>query len=156
MTASLLEVMPSHVVFDYLFDYRQERQAAVRVGGHAAACPVYSRRRADVNYITIVTEAGLAALAAAAQAGEKVNITHMAIGDGNGAEYEPTEDQTSPENEKWRGAVASYRGAETALQRRRRCLRKRLLLPSASWRCSSRTEPVSRWRTRRPSRISRR
>ena len=30
MTASLLEVMPSHVVFDYLFDYRQERQAAVR------------------------------------------------------------------------------------------------------------------------------
>ena len=43
-----------------------------------------------MNYITIVTEAGLAALAAAAQAGGKVNITHMAIGDGNGAEYEPT------------------------------------------------------------------
>ena len=61
-----------------------------------------------MNYITIVTEAGLAALAAAAQAGGKVNITHMAIGDGNGAEYEPTEDQTSLKNEKWRGAVASY------------------------------------------------
>lgn len=61
-----------------------------------------------MNYITIVTEAGLAALAAAAQAGGKVNITHMAIGDGNGAEYEPTADQTALKNEKWRGAVASY------------------------------------------------
>ena len=48
-----------------------------------------------MNYITIVTEAGLRDARcrrhSSAQAGGKVNITHMAIGDGNGAEYEPTE-----------------------------------------------------------------
>lgn len=33
LTVSLLEVMPSHVVFDYLFSYRQEQPAAV----HTAA-----------------------------------------------------------------------------------------------------------------------
>ena len=55
-----------------------------------------------------MTNAGLAAVAAAAQAGEQVQITHLAMGDGGGTEYAPDSAQTSLKNERWRGAVASY------------------------------------------------
>lgn len=61
-----------------------------------------------MEYRTILTDAGLAAVAAAAQAGEQVQITHLAMGDGGGTEYAPDSAQTSLKNERWRGAVASY------------------------------------------------
>lgn len=61
-----------------------------------------------MNYFTIVTDMGLAALAAAAQAGEKVAIANMAMGDGGGTEYEPNSSQTALVNEKWRGGISSY------------------------------------------------
>lgn len=61
-----------------------------------------------MEYRTILTDAGLAAVAAAAQAGDQVQITHLAIGDGGGMEYAPDSAQTSLKNERWRGAVASY------------------------------------------------
>lgn len=35
----------------------------------------------------------------------EVKLTHMAVGDGNGAEYEPTKDMTGLKREKWRGAL---------------------------------------------------
>lgn len=55
-----------------------------------------------------MTDAGLAAVAAAAQAGGRVQITHLAMGDGGGTEYAPDSAQTRLKNERWRGAVASY------------------------------------------------
>lgn len=61
-----------------------------------------------MEYRTILTDAGLAAVAAAAQAGEQVQITHLAMGDGGGTEYAPDSAQTSLKNERWRGAIASY------------------------------------------------
>ena len=61
-----------------------------------------------MEYRTILTDAGLAAVAAAAQAGDQVQITHLAMGDGGGMEYAPDSAQTSLKNERWRGAVASY------------------------------------------------
>lgn len=61
-----------------------------------------------MEYRTILTDAGLAAVATAAQAGEQVQITHLAMGDGGGTEYAPDSAQTSLKNERWRGAVASY------------------------------------------------
>lgn len=61
-----------------------------------------------MEYRTILTDAGLAAVAAAAKAGEQVQITHLAMGDGGGTEYAPDSAQTSLKNERWRGAVASY------------------------------------------------
>ena len=61
-----------------------------------------------MEYRTILTDAGLAAGAAAAQAGGRVQITHLAMGDGGGTEYAPDSAQTRLKNERWRGAVASY------------------------------------------------
>lgn len=61
-----------------------------------------------MEYRTILTDGGLAAIAAAAQAGAQAKITHLAMGDGGGAEYMPDSAQTSLKNERWRGAVASY------------------------------------------------
>lgn len=61
-----------------------------------------------MEYRTILTDAGLAAVAAAAQAGGRVQITHLAMGDGGGTEYAPDSAQTRLKNERWRGAVASY------------------------------------------------
>lgn len=61
-----------------------------------------------MEYRTILTDAGLAAVAAAAQAGEQVQITHLAMGDGGGTEYAPDSAQTSLKSERWRGAIASY------------------------------------------------
>lgn len=60
-------------------------------------------------YYTLPTAVGKAKIAAAILSGKKVNITHIAVGDGGGAYYEPTEDQTGLVNECWRGEVASYR-----------------------------------------------
>lgn len=70
-----------------------------------------------VTYYTILTQAGRDAVAAAIQAGQKVNITQMAAGDGGGAAYEPSADQTALRGEQWRGEVGSYTasGAELTL-----------------------------------------
>lgn len=54
---------------------------------------------------TILTSAGLEAITACMVAGTKLNITHMAVGDSNGAYYDPTEAQTALRREKWRGAA---------------------------------------------------
>lgn len=61
-----------------------------------------------MEYRTILTDSGLAAIAAATQAGAQAKVTHLAIGDGGGEEYAPDSAQTSLKNERWRGAVASY------------------------------------------------
>ena len=59
------------------------------------------------KYGTIITDIGKAKIAAAILAGEKVNITHVAVGDGGGAYYKPTTGQTDLINECWRGEISS-------------------------------------------------
>lgn len=59
------------------------------------------------NYYTILTNVGKAKIANAQVLGEKVVMTHLAIGDGNGMHYNPTENQTALRNEVWRGHIGS-------------------------------------------------
>ena len=54
-------------------------------------------------YSSIFTTAGIAKLSAAISAGSAVNLTHMAVGDGNGAEVNPLASQTALVREVWRG-----------------------------------------------------
>ena len=61
-----------------------------------------------VEFFTVITDAGREAVARATQAGEKVNITHFAVGDGGGSAVTPDESQTQLVNECWRGLVATY------------------------------------------------
>ena len=69
----------------------------------------YIERRNDVaeNYYTILTNVGKAKIANAQVLGEKVVMTHLAVGDGNGMHYNPTENQTALRNEVWRGHIGS-------------------------------------------------
>ncbi|MEA5057783.1 MAG: phage tail protein [Anaerotignum propionicum] len=60
---------------------------------------------ADKTYGTIVTDLGVSLITAATMEGRKVNITHLAVGDGNGAYYQPVPIMTALKNEKWRGGV---------------------------------------------------
>lgn len=53
----------------------------------------------------ILTKAGLSALANADATGIKEQATHLAVGDGNGATPEFTEDSPSLVNEQWRGEL---------------------------------------------------
>lgn len=67
------------------------------------------------EFYTVVTDAGREAVAKATQAGEKVNITHMAVGDGGGVPVTPDESQTQLVNECWRGLVSTYKQEGTSL-----------------------------------------
>lgn len=60
------------------------------------------------EFYTVVTDAGRELVAQATQAGEKVNITHFAVGDGGGSAVTPDQSQTQLVNECWRGLVATY------------------------------------------------
>lgn len=57
------------------------------------------------DFQTIHTAAGLAAISAAVAAGVPINLTHMAVGDGNGNPVVLSESQTALAREKYRGAV---------------------------------------------------
>lgn len=59
------------------------------------------------QFYTILTAIGKAKIANSAALGEKVELTHLALGDGGGSYYNPTEDQTSLRNEVWRGAIGT-------------------------------------------------
>ena len=60
------------------------------------------------EFYTVITTAGLEAVAKATKVGVMVDITHMAIGDGGGVPVTPEESQTQLVNECWRGLVATY------------------------------------------------
>lgn len=60
----------------------------------------------------ILTQAGLAALAAAEASGAKIQATHMAVGDGGGSTPEFTSASTGLVNEVWRGALQSITANE--------------------------------------------
>ena len=67
------------------------------------------------EFFTVITDAGREAVAKATQAGEKVNITHMAVGDGGGSAVTPNEEQTQLVNECWRGLVSTYKQEGTSI-----------------------------------------
>ena len=46
---------------------------------------------ADKTYGTLVTDRGILLIAAAVMEGKKINLTTLAVGDGGGAYYEPTQ-----------------------------------------------------------------
>lgn len=56
-------------------------------------------------YRSILTLAGLAAMAQAEAAGTPINLTHMAVGDGNGNPVEPVEGQTTLAREAFRAPI---------------------------------------------------
>jgi phage-related tail fiber protein len=67
------------------------------------------------TYGTIVTDAGIAALADATAAGSTVPISTCAVGDGGGAYYQPDSAQTALVGQKWQGNLAGVRtNAENA------------------------------------------
>ncbi len=57
------------------------------------------------DYYTLLTTVGAAQLANAQALGTSVALTYFAVGDGDGAEYEPSETQTALVGEVWRGQV---------------------------------------------------
>ncbi|MED0554976.1 phage tail protein, partial [Escherichia coli] len=60
----------------------------------------------SIRFKTVITTAGAAKLAAATTTpGQKVNLTHMAVGDGDGGLTEPSASQTTLIHEVWRGAL---------------------------------------------------
>lgn len=56
-------------------------------------------------YKTITTNVGDRKILLALADKGKVELTHLAVGDGNGAEYEPTKDMTGLKREKWKGLL---------------------------------------------------
>lgn len=59
------------------------------------------------NFYTILTSTGKAKLANSAVLGSKVNFKTLKVGDGKGAYYEPSENQTSLVNQVWSGNISS-------------------------------------------------
>lgn len=59
------------------------------------------------TYFTLITKLGQALEATAKATGNPVQLTHMAVGDGNGVEITPQESQTALVREVWRGALNS-------------------------------------------------
>lgn len=57
------------------------------------------------TYRTIHTAYGLAAMSSAEATGTPINLTHMAVGDGNGNPTEPTEGQTTLVRELFRATI---------------------------------------------------
>lgn len=64
---------------------------------------------AEPKYYSVVTDAGAAKIAKAVHDGKKINIIHMAAGDGRGEYYQPRISQTMLLNEVWRGRICDYR-----------------------------------------------
>lgn len=56
-------------------------------------------------YFSIVTDLGTRKMMQAVAEGRKVNITHLAAGDGNGRYVTPTAQQLNLKNEVWRGEI---------------------------------------------------
>lgn len=59
------------------------------------------------EFYTILTDAGLAAIANASVSSSTVNFTKVLVGDSNGSYYTPTKEMTALRNKKWEGSVAS-------------------------------------------------
>lgn len=69
---------------------------------------------ANRKYYSVLTDVGIAKIANATVLGTKVDITHFAAGDGNGAFYSPQTTQTTLKSEKWRGAITKFERNKTS------------------------------------------
>lgn len=58
------------------------------------------------TFYTLLTALGLAKLTNAQISQTKVNVSHVAVGDGNGAYYEPNENMIALRRETWRGGTS--------------------------------------------------
>ncbi|SNS16138.1 Phage tail-collar fibre protein [Humidesulfovibrio mexicanus] len=56
-------------------------------------------------YFTVLTKVGQALIATAHATGTPVKLTHLAVGDGEGAQITPREDMSALRREVWRGAL---------------------------------------------------
>lgn len=63
----------------------------------------------SAHYYTLVTNAGHTRLTAALATAKPVVLSHFAFGDGNGAAYDPTPDQTALRREVWRTEINAIR-----------------------------------------------
>ncbi len=68
----------------------------------------------EQKYGTIITDMGVNAVFVATTEGVRVNIDTLAAGDGDGEYYFPTTDMEDLKNEKWRGAIGSYKVNENS------------------------------------------
>lgn len=62
----------------------------------------------ETNYFSLITDTGAQKITEAVQAGQKVNITHYALGDGNDEEVTPSTEMTELTNECYRSEIQSY------------------------------------------------
>ncbi|EMJ5875284.1 phage tail protein [Clostridioides difficile] len=60
---------------------------------------------AEQKYYTLLTKVGKASIANATALGSKVDLVKLQLGDGAGAEYNPTEEQTTLKKIVWEGSV---------------------------------------------------
>ncbi|MDI7818529.1 phage tail protein [Clostridioides difficile] len=60
---------------------------------------------AEQKYYTLLTKVGKASIANATALGNKVDLVKLQLGDGTGAEYNPTEEQTTLKKVVWEGSV---------------------------------------------------
>lgn len=65
------------------------------------------------NFYTVLTNAGMAAFANAQVSQSKVDFSNVAVGDSNGAYYNPVATATKLANEVWRGPINSISIDET-------------------------------------------
>lgn len=61
------------------------------------------------NFYTILTNIGKAKVANATALQTKLNIVKLAVGDGSGSYYDPTESQTVLKNQVWSGNISSVK-----------------------------------------------
>ncbi|BAQ11291.1 tail fiber protein [Bacillus sp. OxB-1] len=66
-----------------------------------------------VQYGTIITNIGLAKITNAQITQDTVDLLHIALGDGNGAYYVPSQSQTTLKKEVWRGVIADMSVSES-------------------------------------------
>lgn len=59
------------------------------------------------NFYMLLTSIGIAKIANSQVTNETIDLTQMAVGDSNGAYYNPTQTATALKNETWRGPVSS-------------------------------------------------
>jgi phage-related tail fiber protein len=59
----------------------------------------------SAQYYTLVTDIGLAKLANALALGQVITLTHFAVGDGNGAAYDPVQSATALKREVYRAPI---------------------------------------------------
>lgn len=60
----------------------------------------------SAKYYTILTETGKTKVANAAALGRQIQLTNLAIGDGDGSEYDPVESQTELKKENYRAPIS--------------------------------------------------